>query len=139
MRCDQCNLFVAFETPEPESESFEATDNENGTGTLTGQYRVHRDCEQCSQELKEYTFDVEEQFDCPKNCGSEGKAEEGEHHDFTVDGEDNAEITESGGHRYKKNMIGFSVDITVSCSNCDFCEELHIEDSAAASWFEELI
>jgi hypothetical protein len=134
MRCDQCTKFVSLETADPEVDGENVTDNGDGTGTLTLSVRLHRDCADCGQELKEYNFDVEEPFDCPKNCGGE----EDEQHDLTVDIQ-NEEPTESGGHRYKKNMVGFSLDAVISCSNCDFTEELHVEDSAAASWFEELI
>jgi hypothetical protein len=54
MRCPDCNKFVSFEQGEPEAEL------EASGASLTGTIRIVLTCQECSTELKESTFDVEQ-------------------------------------------------------------------------------
>jgi hypothetical protein len=155
MRCPNCNIFVSMETtPEMENIDVSYSDADN-SATVEGSVRCVRTCADCSEELKEYTFDIDETIDiddapgcsCARDMAEGSKLDEKGHlpdcrakceHDLTIDA-DEPDPTETGGSRYKKNMVGFSLSYTVKCNDCDFEETGDVADSAPASYFEELV
>lgn len=55
MRCDQCNKFAAYDdSTEPEVDV-----DLNDDGTFNGNVRIVLTCNDCSQELKEASFDFD--------------------------------------------------------------------------------
>src|SRR5687767_14393235 len=56
MRCPDCNKFVSFDTEaDPETNIDVAED-----GAITGDVRIANNCQECGTELKEGTFDVDD-------------------------------------------------------------------------------
>jgi hypothetical protein len=132
MRCPSCEKFVPLENGDLEIEIDVESDGEQGT--VTGTVRVPRLCGECSDELKEGNFDVEATFDMPPGHGGDG-------HDLSIE-YDGEEVTESGGGRYAKNLIGylFTYHVTCSCQKAG-AEPLvsgEVSDEMAASHFDEL-
>lgn len=134
MRCPDCSKFVGLETEVPESEvDLEIDFAEDGASlSLTGTVRVVRNCAECSQELKGADFDIE--LSDVKVTGEPVPADMREH--VTASAE--VSETESGGGRYKKNLIGFSGTATVMLGE-RVLAEVTVEDSMAASYFEESV
>lgn len=127
MRCPQCNKFVGMENGDPEA-------NMDFTGgTISGDVRLTRNCAECSTELKDYTYSIEQQVDVPEG-------HEGEGHDLELE-HDDPEVVESGGGRYAKNMIGVSFECRIRCScqakEADPLVTVTVEDSTNAGSFEE--
>lgn len=82
MRCPDCSKFVSLETAdEPEEQSLEVTNNNDGTATATGEATLSRNCGECSQELKQGSFEIEDLI----NLDAETDKHEG--HTFSVHGE----------------------------------------------------
>lgn len=128
MRCPDCNKFVGLETQDPEVNDLDIDD----AGSISGNVRVYRQCADCSTELKETTFDIDASVeDLPNKCGDD------DYHNLTIE-ETSCDLTESGGGRYKKNMIGFSLSYHVKCEDCSYSVTGIIEDATSASSFDEL-
>ncbi len=133
MRCPDCQKFVGLETNEPEVEDIDI-DNE---GHISGSIRIVRNCADCSTELKEYNFDIDADVDIEEP--DEPKDGEKPHeHELSIE-ETSCDSTETGGGRYKKNMIGYCLSYNVKCSSCDFETDGSIEDSTPASSFDEMV
>lgn len=129
MRCPNCAKFVGLETQDPEAE-----DPSVDGGAVTVEVRVVRACADCGTELKEVTVECSGELD-------EGvaSAHDGEGHELELEVASTS-AEESGGGRYKKNIIGVDVEVTVTCS----CEKLencvvtcHGEEAAGS--FEEMV
>ncbi len=126
MRCPGCERFTSLETGEPEVSDLRVDD-----GSVMATVRVVRNCADCGLEMKEAEFEVEEPL---------GHVEPADHeHEFEAE-ENGVEATESGGGRYKKNMVGFSLGVVVTCAveGCGFSREVSAEDSMPASAYSEL-
>ena len=122
-----------METAEPEGDDVDVSEY-----TVQGTVRVVRTCADCGDELKECSFDVSVNLETlTEENHKPSDDEEGEQHEMTFE-VDSCEATESGGGRYAKNMIGFELRGTVTCS-CGAEETIEASDSAAASSFDELV
>ena len=149
MRCPDCGKFVSLETSDPEMQNEELTDD----GQVELSVRLTRNCADCSNELKETTFDLSD--DHSEDIEAHIKA----HHpnSLTDDGDEprptftleigNTENSESGGGRYAKNMIGVSIDYEIRCDVCDRADDKvnpdpvtvgNLSDSIPASGFDEM-
>ncbi len=132
MRCPDCSKFVSMDNGEPEDNGFQVDDD----GLIEGSVRATRVCADCSTELKEYTFDFTMQIpeDKMPRKPTEKETEEGAEMEVEV----NLESTESGGGRYAKNMVGVSVEVTVTCTwDADWSYIATNEDSVGAGSFDE--
>jgi len=132
-RCNDCQKFVGLENGDPEVDGEDLTE-----GTVTIEVRLTRNCAECSGELKEYTFPLE------ADHSDEIKAHEEEHHDgdpqeYTLE-VDSTEADESGGGRYKKNMISVTAHYTITCDECkaEVVADAEVSDEAPASSFDEM-
>jgi hypothetical protein len=138
MRCPDCNKFVAFDEADPEVDSLEISED----GTVTAEVRIVNNCADCGSELKEATFQLEEQVDIPEGHSGEG-------HQLEIE-EAGAERTQrsgyykkgefvSAGGRYAKTYYGASVSYEITCE----CGALEIsgtlEDDVQASGMDELV
>ena len=135
MRCENCEgKFTALETAieETSPEVDVGTFAEDGTSidSLTCTVHVSRNCEGCCTEMKSTDFEVE--VSDVAIVGEPITEEQREE----VTAECEVDVSESGGGRYKKNMIGFSGTITVSLGERVLATVV-IEDSTPASSFEE--
>lgn len=133
MRCPDCNKFVSLEPNEPEVESLEIT----ATGEITAEVRFVRVCAGCSIELKEATFEVEDQL--PLDVMAKHK---GSKHELSI-AEKDCVIDESGGGRYTANVFTMELTYSVTCS-CqeNGAEPLHDGEFTAeckASHMDELV
>jgi hypothetical protein len=135
MRCPDCAKFVGMETLDPEVESLEVEDRNDGTATVTATVRCVRACADCGTELKETTFEVECEVAAVHVPFAEGDASAAEH-ELEVE-EESVESTESGGGRYAKNLIGFALDFKVTCS-CGLELTGQLADSLQASAWDEI-
>lgn len=135
MRCPDCNKFVSLENnEEPNIEPSCAVDS--GRATIGATVELGRNCAECSQELKMCSVDADEvQVEIPKEHLGEG-------HDIEAEVEIDS-VDESGGSRYKKNIITASMTYTLRCSYQKREEpDLATGDlsaSAAAGEFEEMV
>lgn len=136
MRCDCTNTFVSLETGDPEEQSAELND-----GTISIEVRLTRNCSECGSEKKEYTFSMEQEIQ---------ESIDAHNAKFHPDAEQKSDLTldmdydtdESGGGRYKKNMISVNANYNVTCDDCTGDDAVvasgTITDSCAAGDFEEL-
>jgi len=120
-RCPECNKFVPIEV-----ENEDADVNINGA-SVTAEIRLVKKCQECDCELAETVFEFAEEAD--HVMGDECELEE-------VD--NGIELTDSGGARYKKRMLGYNISIQLLCS-CGWTGEVTGEESIAASYFDELV
>jgi hypothetical protein len=131
-QCPSCNKLAGLDT-EVDDVSLEL----DGT-SITGTVHVIRRSQCCSEDMKEATFDVDINL-LDSNADLEEHKEEG--HELEAEF-DEGEVTESGGGRYKKNLIGFKVEYTVKCSCQKEGEEPLVtgtaEDNMAASGYDEM-
>lgn len=136
MRCPDCNKFVSLENEEsPEVEP--SVEVDSGRVSIGGTVSLVRVCADCSTELKscEAGVDDEASVEIPKEHLGEG-------HDMDVEIEVGS-VDESGGARYKKNIITANLSYTMRCS-CQKREDKPLAEgdltaSAAAGEFEELV
>lgn len=150
MRCPDCNKFVPFD-----SESDPEIDLDISDRVVTGSVRITNNCEDCGQELKEATFDVDEDFndvieDHWKAHGWKGgkaKPPEG-HREFDVSDDggsrtDEYQTTDRNGkkiknYRYMKHLYGATVTIAVTCE-CGETFEREWSDNIPGSGMDELV
>ena len=135
MRCPSCEKFTSMDEPQCEWDSgpdLEVTDDgaENGEASfgLTGSIRITRSCADCGTELKEATLDMEETITLtlPEGVSAD---------DVELDADD-PEGSESGGGRYKKNMIGADVSYRLN-ANGTTIHEANWHDEIAAGQMDE--
>lgn len=132
-RCANCNKWVSLETDDPEEQSVEVNDY----GTVEVEVSISRNCADCGQQMKEATITGEADLDDSwiSEHSSDDAFENG-HGDWEAESS-NMELTESGGGRYAKNMIGFSCSVTVTCK-CGATSEVTVSGEEAASSFDEV-
>lgn len=101
-------------------------------GNISANVRLVRTCMDCGTELKEANVEAEAQVS--EEFAAKHK---GEGHNLSVEatGED---VSETGGGRYKKNVIECTFTARVSCDcNEDATEDLEMKVSESAGYFEE--
>ena len=141
--CPGCNKLASLETQEPELENSGLSG-----GTITAEFHVVRQSACCGEDMKEYTFeleqDVTDQLEAHLKSKEHLKANEGQ--EDSVDDVDweleitDEENTESGGNRYRKNMLGVTANFTVKCLTCSGeAASGGLSDAVAASDFEEMV
>ena len=124
MRCPSCNKFVSQEAGDPEVEVSVVL------GVVSGTARIVQTCAECSEELKEANFDIEEETKA--FCDNP-------HHTHDVEVED-VEATDrsEGKGRYTKTFYGFSAAAKVTCEECKTETVVELKDEIAASSMDEL-
>lgn len=160
VRCSSCEKFVSLETQEPEVSDTTGEINETGV-YIQASATTNRNCAECSDTLKslelEYELEVPiEDFKGYSELSDEDKValeaemangDSSQALDLSVE-EDSTEADESGGGRYKKNLITstvhFSVVLTWTRHNPDgalnktkLTYSGHASNENAASEFEE--
>jgi hypothetical protein len=132
MRCDQCNKFASYDdSTEPEADVDLAAD-----GSFSGQVRIVLTCADCSQELKEASFDFDSEV--PEKVL---KAHEGDDHSLSLDTGDN-ELTSryEGKRRYTKTFYGYRAALDLSCACVsDGLWTAEFTDDVQASHMDELV
>ena len=131
-RCEQCSKWVSLETGEPQEDSIEVSDN----GTVAVEVTISRNCAECGTEMKTCNYTVEEDLDGDWVAAHTPSEEDPDHGDWEVS-TSNMELTESGGGRYKKNMIGFTCTATATCK-CGDETTVELSGEEAASSFDEV-
>ncbi len=140
MRCPDCNKFTSFDT---EAEPEVVSEDVDGTEVMVEVRRV-LNCADCGTELKEYTFELSEDF------SDRIEVEEGEEecdHEWSL--EVSASPTTSvvdkdkkgrqiKNARYMKTMYGVEVTCDITCDKCKKEVRVEFKDEAQASSFEEL-
>lgn len=143
MRCENCSKFVSFDTEvEPEVED-EQIDGDHETGyTYTASVRRVLTCADCGNDMKETTFDIEQDVVVDSKCEN---ADDG-NHEFSVgsavDATERTQTTDRNGKpikssRYMKRFYGVSGSVTGKCDHCDIEANFTFEDEAQASSFDE--
>lgn len=138
--CPSCNLFCSLENEEPEVVSFDVSD-----GSVEAEVRLVRSSSCCGDEIKEYSYQIDESFDhacdpCEKCEPCEEDTDECERFDEAPEYEGDEpefQADESGGHRYKANVISVSGTAEITCSVCKAEIEVPLNDEAKASYFDE--
>lgn len=136
MRCPDCQKFVSLENGDPETNSLEVEDTDDGA-IVTAEVHLIRNCGDCGTELKAADVEGDEdiQFDnlhCPAKNGDDTS------HDLVVT-ELSCDVDESGGGRYKKNIITFDLEFKIACNDCDLEVKGNVRGDEAAGSFEESV
>jgi len=133
MRCPDCNKFVAFEEMDPEVDLSVDED-----ANVSAEIRIVNSCAECGTELKEATFDLEQ--DKAEECGDHI----GEGHSLEIEEEDPERDQKSEGSknpRYAKTFYGFRVAYVISCGCSEkepFKCQGELSDYVQASGMDEL-
>lgn len=125
MRCNSCSKFVSQDAGDLEADISWADDH------LTGTVRIVQCCAECSQELKEYTFDVDVEVAVCDDPEGEGHSTE-----VNYEGLENDSRSEGKG-RYTKTFYGFSGEVEVYCDKCKTKCTVEVKDECMASDMEE--
>lgn len=148
MYCPSCSKMVSYDAAVIEADDLEPNvqdvtvsdvDGQKQTqvkGSVTGSVRMAMPCAECGEELKEANFDIDAEF----VLEIEGEIpEEGLEAMLEVEHED-PEERESGGGRFKKNMRGFDMEVTVRYEDGDVKaeEKFSVGDEIAAGDFETI-
>jgi hypothetical protein len=133
MRCPDCNKFTGLETEHDGIDGEDVSADEHGI-CVTFSVTVNRNCSECGTTLKSAQYDFEETEEINWKELGVAESEIGE-----VEVEvDDPDVDESGGGRYKKNMIVLDAPYRVKIG-----EKLIYEGSArqsmAAGEFEEQV
>lgn len=132
MRCDQCNKFASYDdSTEPEVDVDLSDD-----GSFSGQVRIVLTCADCSQELKEASFDFEGEI--PEEIF---KAHQKTDCSLELEADDN-ELTSrgEGRGRYMKTFYGYRAGIGLSCScQSEGLWATDFTDDIQASHMDELV
>lgn len=152
MRCPDCNKFVTDEcTEDPEVEDLEVTDNEDGTVIVTGSVRIVLACPECSQELREGRFEIEEMFSVSSAVEDEEEQEEHSHeweasieptYDNWYDGKTRTlknGTVKTTPLRYQKHYHGAQGTLTLRCGTCDEEHTADWKEGMPGSALEELV
>lgn len=143
MRCPDCNKFVSMENGD--LEVYELSIDVDGTVSVSAS--LPRNCADCGTELKRGEFQTEDdagiseaELECKFSKATEVREDELKPHSFEIE-ELSSDVSESGGGRYKKNMVGFDLEYEVTCTNegCDLKVKGTIGDVMQASSFEESV
>lgn len=131
-RCEDCGKFVSMEN----EVEWVGTPEVNADNMLVGEVRVVRKCaEDGYNELKEGLFELD--VDLKDEADFVDCVEGDEGHDWDVN-EPDLDPTETGGSRYKKNMVGYEGDVYMKCRNCNLELTVHISDEMQASFYDDL-
>lgn len=143
MRCPDCNKFVGNEPGEVEINSLEVSGSE-----IQCEARLPINCAECGGELKEGTFNMEEEIDDQLLKDHEGDGHELEVEEDGTDVIDEYQTTDRHGKpiknsRYQKHLYGVSVNCTLRCScqesGAEALASFTLEDKMAASSFDQLV
>jgi predicted nucleic acid-binding Zn-ribbon protein len=151
VRCPDCNKFTGLENGDAQVNDLDA-DESGGTISVRGSVEMERTCADCGQTLKTFSGDLEGDIewsdfdgfsDLPEKCR---EALEAGSLDITFDVEEvDTSVDESGGGRYKKNIITAVVDVIVKCdvvwdkTTHKLKADAQVKCDAAASEFEEAV
>ena len=136
--CPGCNKFASLETQDPEVDDLEV----DAGGHVTCSVRLVRVSECCGEEMKETTFDLENDAVFAAPDGMPPIVHEGDGHELSVE-ETASEVTErSDGKpgtpsRYRKTYHGVRVEATVTCA-CGATADVELSDELQASAFDDL-
>ena len=152
MRCPQCNKFTGMDNGDPQVDSLDAGDLKGGSVEITVSGQHTRNCSDCGTELKSVSFSesaTEElkDFDFWDGLTPEQKAEVMKACDdgnLTAEVEEaSVEVDESGGMRYKKNIITITINYEVTVDLDPIVEKVVLSKSGqftienAASSYDE--
>lgn len=144
MRCDSCNKFVSLDTQEPEINLVGIS----GT-TVAVDARSVRTCAACGQELKalDINKDVELELDKFEGFDELGEKQQDQLREawdagtleIEVEEAGDGETSESGGSRYKKNILTTTIPFVAKFSweGLDFTFNGSVTSEHAASEYEE--
>ena len=153
MRCPDCNKFTGLENGDPEVQNSEANYSE-GCFTLTFSVRGTRLCADCWGELKSLDMDIEETVDLGEMESYKALSKDQQErilnalNDCTAEielSEEGTNVDETGGGRYKKNMITTEVsyELTIRVEGekpedtIELCHTGEVSNEAAAGEYEE--
>src|SRR6185369_892784 len=125
MRCGDCNKFVAYDTEiDPEEEGEPTIEGNHTDGyTFTASYRRVLPCAECGSDLKEATFEINQDVEIPDECP---KGEDGAHAfdsvECSVAPSSRTETKDRNGKpiksaRYMKTFYGVDGEFSAKCSH----------------------
>jgi hypothetical protein len=140
MRCSSCSKFVSYDT-EVDVEVSDEEVSEDGTH-LTFSARRVLNCAECGDELKEATFEFDEELTPePVPC------KDGQEHEWDVTVEatptERRETKDRHGKpikqsRYQTQYYGVEGNYSISCTHCEALYENNFSDEMSASSMDEL-
>ena len=149
MRCPDCNKFVSFDA-ETEPEIDASVDD---SGTITGSVRIVNCCQECGQELKDATLEIEASVEdeIEKHRREHGMTDDEKlpvghvKLDLSTDGSRTERTQTHDRHgrsikraRYAKHYYGAEATFTVECE-CGATFETTWSDDTPGSAMDELV
>jgi hypothetical protein len=143
MRCDSCNKFVPYDDSNEPEVNVEVDEQ----GHLSGDVRIYLTCAECSQELKQATFDIDHEADIPDHkCENDGGPEwSAECTSSQVTSRSDCGTNKRTGKpnkynpRYATTYYGYDATVKVSCSCGEAEVEVELHEDTEASSMEELV
>ena len=129
--CPSCNKFAGLEMQDPEVNDLSLEEE-----TVTAEVRIYRNSACCNDEMKEYTFNTEQELPdviVKKMEAIKAKDPEAE---FEVE-EGSVDQVEEGGSRYKKSYYGYTLNAVIKHGD-ETLGEVELTDKVEASGMDEL-
>lgn len=152
MRCPNCNKFVSLETQDPCCDEidieFSKTAADDGTFTVTASGTTDRNCADCGDLMKQVSWDMEAEIELSDVKGFDELEDEAKKTlveaielgtaEHKVE-EQGTSAEESGGGRYKKNIITSTVEyfVEINYGELKLTQAGNMSVENAASEFEE--
>lgn len=138
MRCDQCGRYVAFDSEvEPEVDVTIEYDEKKNV-LVQGSVRIVNQCAECGSEMTEATFDVDEVILLSHEKGCKTDEDEPEYDEPTAERFDDY-VPPGRPARYQKHEYGASMDVEVSCADCEVKGSLTWSDQIQSSGMDPLM
>lgn len=147
MRCPSCNKFATYDdSQEPEVE-LDARYADDGIVQVSGSVRIVLTAECCGDELKEASFDIDDETGVERKCECESFCAEVVSAEITSRQESTSIRTKKDGtvvvkdipYRYRRTFYGVSVGYEVVCDCGATKGEGEFSDEVQASGMDELV
>lgn len=147
MRCPDCNKFVSFDSDLDPEVSIDV----DADGMVSGTVRIVNACDQCGQELKEATFEIDVDLSEEMKTHILGAKENGVDFDehapecqLEASRTDRMNNKTRGGklitnYRYMKHMYGAEGEIVLTCSCGEEVARQQWSDEVQGSGMDELV
>jgi hypothetical protein len=136
-QCPSCQKFAGLELQDPEVNEV-SLDEESQTVSV--EVRIVRNSECCGDEMKEYTFNTDQEL--PADLVAKMEAIKKEHPDAEFDAQEGGvDQLEEGGHRYKKSYYGYTLTADINSivdGKTQTIGSVEVTDKIEASGMDEL-
>lgn len=166
MLCPSCNKFAAYDTssepevsvgveselalPFDEKEGANKEDRDHATARVTGDCRIVITAECCGDELKEASFEIDQELEIVRGEGcecdltelsveAEGEISDRTESTITKTKKDGTVVVKQVPYRYQKRYYGAQLNVVVTCECGKTRAEAEWHDECQASSMDELV